>query len=130
MKAQDQLIEWIVAHVVAFSPSYFKERGMIFVDFFGPDTVFESDGVRMHASDSISLKSKITQVRRGNERWVFIAAMEGNSSFRLRSMGMRGSGGNALYAFEIIDGDLIVKLESQAVWHKCITNDIAESHDN
>jgi hypothetical protein len=115
MKTQDQLIEWIVAHVTAFSPSYFERKRIILVGFFGPDTVFEFDGVQMHDSDQSSLKSRMTKIRRGSETWVFMATMEGDAAFRLRSIGMRGSGGNALYAFEIVDKVLVVKLESQMI---------------
>ena len=115
MKAPDQLIEWIVAHVVAFSPTYFEERRMFFVGFFGPETVFEFDRVQMHASDQASLSSKIKKVRRGNERLVFIAAMEEDSTFSLQFMGMRGSGCRSIYTFEIIDGALVVALKSQMI---------------
>jgi hypothetical protein len=61
------------------------------------------------------LKSKLAKVRRGNKGFVFIATIEDESSLRLRSMGMRGSGGNALYTFKVIDGSLVVELKSRMI---------------
>lgn len=112
---QEQLIKWIVADVTAFSPSYLKTKRIIFIGFSGPESVFEYDGVQMHSCDQSSLKAKRTKARRGGEGFIFIATMEGDSSFRLRFMGMRGSGGNTLYGFKVIDGALVVEVKSQAI---------------
>ena len=115
MDTKTQLIAWIIGYVTSFAPSYLDSRKVIFVDFFGSGTVVESDGIQIQTSSQVEMNTKISQVRKGKGRWLMVATLADNDSFRLRSVGMRGSGSSSLYIFAIVEGSLIIKLESSAL---------------